>query len=73
VESPGSLEHLYIACSPGSEGQVSIVWFSMQIAQTKMFFNGHSLSGCLFIHLGQNILMTAFSSYCLLLALRVSR
>jgi hypothetical protein len=56
----------------GNDGHFSVEWSSVQKPQTEMLSNGHSLEECFLLHLGQYMLIAAFSSSCFFLILRVS-
>jgi hypothetical protein len=56
----------------GNDGHFSITWSSVQKPQTEMLSNGHSLEECFLLHLGQYMLIAAFSSSYFFLSLRVS-
>ena len=47
-------------------------WFSSQIEQISMQFNGHSFLGCLLVHLGLKMVKALFSSSYFLLVCIVS-
>jgi hypothetical protein len=56
----------------GNDGNFSIEWSSVQNPQIEMLSNGNSLGECFLLHLGQYMLIVAFSSSCFFLILRVS-
>jgi hypothetical protein len=60
-----------MACSSRKVGHSDVGCSSVRMQQTSMKFNGHSFSGCLFLHLGENI-AKATSSSCLFFNFRVS-
>jgi hypothetical protein len=56
----------------GNDGHFSVTWSSVQNPQTEMLSNGHSLEECFLPHLGQYMIIVAFSSSYFFLSLRVS-
>ena len=56
----------------GNDGNFSVEWSSVQKPQTEMLSNGNSLEECFLLHLGQYMLIVAFSSSYFFFILRVS-
>jgi hypothetical protein len=56
----------------GNDGNFSVEWSSVQKPQTEILSNGHSLKECFLLHLGQYMLIGAFSSSYFFLIFRVS-
>jgi hypothetical protein len=56
----------------GNDGHFSVEWYYVQKPQTKMLSKGHSLEECFLLHLGQYMLIVAFSSSYFFLIFRVS-
>jgi hypothetical protein len=57
----------------GNDGHFSVEWSSVQKPKTKILSNEHSLEECFLLHLGQYMLIDAFSSSCFFLIFRVSK
>jgi hypothetical protein len=56
----------------GKDGNFSVEWSSVHKPQTEMLSNGHSLEEFFLLHLGQYMLIVAFSASYFFFILRVS-
>ena len=61
-----------IAFRPGKEGHELVAWFSSQKLHSSTEFDGHSLYGCFFLHIGKNMAIVLSNSICFYFTCSVS-